>query len=269
MPKDAGQDRSPADIRAVFSQNLKELMGASPNVSALCRELSLNRTQFNRYLAGESFPRPDILQKICIHFGLDARILLQPLSELKNDPSNAQAFYGLHEFLNMRPGNVPEHLFPSGFYVFSRHSFIYPDTFIQGIAHVYRKDGMTYITGREPISEMRKQSLPIDKYAREFRGMVLAMDTGLGMLVSRRRFMTGSFNFVAPVPSFENNYWQGYAVRTSREFTTTSRASRMVYQYLGQFSDQVLATSRKSGLSSVDELPSYHKALLLLDRPFK
>ena len=134
---------------------------------------------------------------------------------------------------------------------------------------MYRKDGMTYITGREPIFEMRKQSLPIDKYAREFRGMVWAMDTGFDMLVSRRRFMTGSFNFVAPVPSFENNYSQGYAVRTSREFTTTSRASRMVYQYLGQFSDQVLATARKSGVRNVHELPSYHKALLLLDRPFK
>ena len=101
----------------------------------------------------------------------------------------------------MRQGNVPEHLFPSGFYVFSRHNFIYPDTFIQGIVHVYRKDGMTYITGREPIFEMRKHSLPIDKYTREFRGMVLAMDTGLDMLVSRRRFMTGSFHFVATVPS--------------------------------------------------------------------
>jgi hypothetical protein len=51
----------------------------------------------------------------------------------KKNPSNAQAFYGLHKFLNMRPGNVPEHLFPSGVYVFSRHSFIYPDTFIQGM----------------------------------------------------------------------------------------------------------------------------------------
>jgi hypothetical protein len=57
MPKDAVQDRSPADIRAVFSPNLKEMMGASPNVSALCLELSLNRTQFNCYLASESFPR--------------------------------------------------------------------------------------------------------------------------------------------------------------------------------------------------------------------
>ena len=46
---------------------------------------------------------------------------------------------------------------------------------------MYRKDGMTYITGLEPMSEMRKQSLLIDKYAREFRGMILAMDMGLGM----------------------------------------------------------------------------------------
>ena len=62
---------------------------------------------------------------------------------------------------------------------------------------------MTYISGREPVSEMRKQSLPIDKFVREFRGMVVAMDTGLGMIVSRRRFMTGSFNFISPVPSFK------------------------------------------------------------------
>ena len=63
MPNDAGQDRSPADIRAVFSQNLKELMGASPNAPALCRELSLNRTQFNRYLAGESVRGPIFCKK--------------------------------------------------------------------------------------------------------------------------------------------------------------------------------------------------------------
>ena len=127
---------------------------------------------------------------------------MQSLIALKIDPSNAQAFDGLNTFLNIRSENVPEHLFPSGFYVFSRHSFIYPDIFIQRIVHVYRKDGMAYITGREPISEMRKQALPIDKYACEFRDMVLAMDTGLGMLASRRRFITGSFNFIAPVPSY-------------------------------------------------------------------
>jgi hypothetical protein len=131
---------------------------------------------------------------------------------IKNDPSNAQTLYGLYVFLNMGPGKVPEHLFPSGFYAFSRHSFICTDTYIQGIVHVYRKDGMKYITRRVPISDMRQQSLQIGKYAREFCCMVLAMDTGLGMLVSRRRFMTGSFNFVAPVPLSENNYRQRSAL---------------------------------------------------------
>ena len=43
MPKDAGQDRFRADIRTVFSQNLKELFRVLANVSALCRELSFNR----------------------------------------------------------------------------------------------------------------------------------------------------------------------------------------------------------------------------------
>ena len=124
------RSESPAELRAMFGRNLRLLCQPYASVSALCRELGINRTQFNRYLSGESFPRPDILQKICLHFGLDALILLQPLSELKNDPSNAQTFYGLREFLNMRPGNVPEHLFPYGFYVFSRHSFTYSDAFI-------------------------------------------------------------------------------------------------------------------------------------------
>ena len=181
--------------------------GASPNVSALCRELSLNRTQFNRYLAGESF-RGQIFCKKYATFGLDARILLQPLSELKNDPSNAQAFYGLHEFLNMRPGNVLNICFLWILCVFT------PQLYLSRHIHPRHRScvsqgWMTYITGREPISEMRKQSLPIDKYAREFRGMVLAMDTGLGMLVSRRRFMTGSFNFVAPVPSLKTTIGRG------------------------------------------------------------
>jgi transcriptional regulator with XRE-family HTH domain len=81
MPNEAGQDRSSADICAVFSQVSKELLGAAQNVSALCRELSLNRTQINGYLAGKSFPWSDTLQQICIHCGRDARSLFQPLSE--------------------------------------------------------------------------------------------------------------------------------------------------------------------------------------------
>ena len=30
-------------------------------LTELCREIGVNRTQFNRYLSGNAFPRPDVL----------------------------------------------------------------------------------------------------------------------------------------------------------------------------------------------------------------
>jgi Cro/C1-type HTH DNA-binding domain len=71
--------RSPAQLRQVFANNLKLLTEHSKSISGLCRDLQINRTQFNRYLAGETHPRPDVLDRICRHFDLDARILLEPL----------------------------------------------------------------------------------------------------------------------------------------------------------------------------------------------
>ena len=73
------QARSPAELRQVFGDNLRLLTENSRSIAALCRDLGINRTQFNRYLAGETHPRPDVLDRICRHFNLDARILLEPL----------------------------------------------------------------------------------------------------------------------------------------------------------------------------------------------
>jgi transcriptional regulator with XRE-family HTH domain len=62
------RSESPAEPHAMFGRNLRLLGQPYASVSALCRELGINRTQFNRYLSGESFPRPDILQRICAYF---------------------------------------------------------------------------------------------------------------------------------------------------------------------------------------------------------
>ena len=65
MAKDGGKMRqrspSPAELRNMLGDNLRQLSQQAASISALCRELGINRTQYNRYLAGESFPRPDVL----------------------------------------------------------------------------------------------------------------------------------------------------------------------------------------------------------------
>ncbi len=69
----------------MFRRNLRALAATQPSVAQVCRDTGINRTQFNRYLAGEAFPRPDVLDRICRHFGRDARILLEPLEDLDNE----------------------------------------------------------------------------------------------------------------------------------------------------------------------------------------
>ena len=74
--------RSPAELRSMFGENLRILANDYPSISELSRQLGINRTQFNRYLSGESFPRPDVLWKICDFFEVDARVLLEPVQNI-------------------------------------------------------------------------------------------------------------------------------------------------------------------------------------------
>jgi transcriptional regulator with XRE-family HTH domain len=66
-------------VNAVFGQNLRQLALERGSLSRAADQLGISRVQFQRYLKGESFPKPSQLQAICAHFGVDARILLEPL----------------------------------------------------------------------------------------------------------------------------------------------------------------------------------------------
>ena len=73
--------------RETFGQNLRTLAEREKSVAELCRKLGINRTQFNRYLNGSSYPRPEVLNRITQHFDLDARLLTTPINELEAEKS--------------------------------------------------------------------------------------------------------------------------------------------------------------------------------------
>ena len=208
------RSESPAELRAMFGRNLRLLCQPYASVSALCRELGINRTQFNRYLSGESFPRPDILQRICAYFKVDARILLQPLHEVQNSNTDVIFSNEMEDFLTAASSLVNTNSFPSGFYRFSRRSFVDDQRFIQGLIFVYRKNKKCFLRGMEAKEAISGQGLASLPKIREFRGFVIAQEGGIAALVFRRGSMSCSFNFLTPVPSFENNYWLGYSTRT-------------------------------------------------------
>src|SRR6056297_2884283 len=108
---------APARQRAILGKNLRDLIEEKGiSVAGLCRQLGINRTQFNRYLSGESFPRPDILARICNYFEVDARILLEPVGRIRGPEIGFLSHPELSGFLSPAMTTVPQDLLPSGFF---------------------------------------------------------------------------------------------------------------------------------------------------------
>ncbi len=252
----------------MFGENLRTLSRRYRSISELSRQLGINRTQFNRYLAGESFPRPDVLDRICSFFGVDARILLDPVESL-SDRSYILTGSVLSEFVGAETTDVPEDVFPSGFYRFSRRSFVSDKQFVVGLVYVFRHSGNTFIRGYEAKEAMRQQGLAVDARSREFRGFVILQEDGVASMISRRNAMTCSFNYLSRVASFENNYWVGYVTRTVRESITGTRVARMVYEHLGGDHPDILAAARSSGLIDEEALLPFHRRLLQIGDAFR
>lgn len=258
---------SPSELRLIFGQNLRILSQPYASVSELSRQLGINRTQYNRYLSGESFPRPDILARICAFFGVDARILLEPVSDLDTlaDPLIGEE---LAPFIGRGAVDVPDALLPSGFYRFSRRSFLDGSRFVVGIVWIFRKSRATYIKGFEARAAMEAQGLPTSRKHRVFQGLIMRQDEGLAAIISRRNSMTFSFNYLHPASSFENNYWVGYVARTIREAPDGERITRLVYEYLGPTAKSAVGAARTTGFIEEQNLLPLHRRYLQVNKPF-
>ncbi len=259
----------PAALRGIFGQNLKTLTAPYGSVSALCRELGINRTQFNRYLSGESFPRPDVLHQICRFFNVDARILLEPVEAIYTTSPELLSHPCLSGFFGSGPTAVPEDAFPSGFYSFVRRSFIDDALFTIGLVYVHREEPYTFLRGFEPRDALRSQGLSTAAGSREYRGLVMRQEEGVMALVTHRSSLACSFNFLTRETSFQSNIWEGYATRTVREKVTGRRAARMVYEYLGPGLQRALPVARRAGLAALEDIPLFHARLLRLNETFR
>ncbi|MDM8168330.1 helix-turn-helix transcriptional regulator [Roseovarius sp.] len=263
------RDTDPAALREVFGDNLRRLCASYPSVSELCRELGINRTQFNRYMSGESFPRPDVLHRICAFFGTDARILLEPVDSLAPKPNDLLNHPFLSEFFGKPTVDVSTDVFPSGFYRFARKSFVDASRFVLGLVMIKRGDGYTFLRGFEPRQGVREQGLSTDPHTREYRGIVMRQEEGIMAVVTHRASLSCSFNFLTPETSFQSNLWEGYASRTVREKVSGNRATRMVYEHLGNSSARILQAARETGVVPIDKVPRFYRHLLRPDEDFR
>jgi transcriptional regulator with XRE-family HTH domain len=60
-----------------FAENLRRMSVDKGSIAQVCRELGMNRQQFNKYLAGTTLPGAASLEKLANYFGVDERTLFK------------------------------------------------------------------------------------------------------------------------------------------------------------------------------------------------
>ncbi len=253
-------DRSrpnPADLRMILGDNLRRLCRDSASISELCRTIGVNRTQFNRYLSGNAFPRPDVLFRICHHFGVDANILLRrldaPVAQPASDPVTAM-------FASKRP--FDHYLLPDGMYRYWRRSFRQPDLAYLGMALI-RTRGAAKIwkgydihdspiragTGRHARSSSYEGTL-----IQQFDGFTLISRTAYSDLMNVSYFEYGLGQLL--------DYYSGISFITRRRLPETDRLSAIVMQCLPNDRAAWLGCARQCGTQPMRTVPAPIRAAL-------
>ncbi|MDP1670346.1 helix-turn-helix domain-containing protein [Phaeovulum sp.] len=256
------------ELRAVFGQNLRLLSTREGSVSAACRALGINRTQFNRYLTGTAFPRPDLLYRICRHYGVDARILLEPLNDTAPPKMSAELARVLHEVIDAPLDfRLDQTLLPSGIYRLWRRSFLLPDRVIMSLARVWRDGLVTRMKSYEPHLISPSQTEITRPAMHPCHGIFLRAEDGITLvtLFPATRMLRFSY-FRQGLAGFGALY-PGYSVLGRDHADGMVRSGGTVLEFLPPPVTGLMALARSAGYRDAATVPAMFRNHLLNDHP--
>lgn len=245
----------PSKTREVFGANLRELTANAQSVSQVCRELKINRTQFNRYLTGESFPRPDVLKQICDYFEVDARILLQPLEEIhvseKHRVRQLTVAAAMARFQSM---HVDEDVLPSGNYLLYRHCYFDTERIATTLINVKRtEEGFAELTGFLPRKGAARLGLGEEGRVRRMSGNVFQLPTGFAFLMTLNKVPTWQFGMMSRYYLGNPGLYNGMSVSTHNPI----RSFPVLIERLGDDLQSMLAIRNRLTSLHPNECPHF------------
>lgn len=257
-----GGPSSPAELRAIFGRNLRALASRESSVSHLCTRLEINRTQFNRYLAGETFPRPDVLHRICRYFGVDARILLEPIEAQEEGPGALLGGALGRLVLSAHDFRLDKSRLPDGLYRFWRNSYNFPERVIADMCRIHTVDGVTLFKGYEPPNPMQSRATVPSPRDSIYHGVFLQHDDGVSLYCATRGARMVSISFFEYSLGGLPDYLGGISFLTRRRIQGMRRLTFAVLERLPQRLGPCIAAARECGLRKGDEVPVKIRDLL-------
>lgn len=248
----------PDSVNTIFGLNLRILCKEAGTFSDAARHLDISRIQLARFMRGESFPKPNQLDRICRYFNVDARIFTEPLARLREGakPVVAPAARPL----------VPETLRPyaerdiplvDGVHMVYRPSFTFPDLFIIAPLLVRRHERGVWLKGVDvpTFGARRRDSGPIRD--RSYAGFSLSTPDGFVIYFHG----TGRVPFLSVAQFGSTGYFSatGYFRGTYDIHRPAQPGERrrvpIILSPMRQKAGPILAAARSSGIRPAAALP--------------
>ncbi len=137
-----------------------------PSITTICRDIGINRQQFNRYLAAQTRPSPYNTGKIARYFNLKPQDFLLPEKHFQ-DALGAPAETIGPDFLLREgfPGNLPELRQYAGYYEIYHKSLSWPRKIVRTCARLKENIGQITVKTIERIYDRDLEIRQLSKYA--------------------------------------------------------------------------------------------------------
>jgi transcriptional regulator with XRE-family HTH domain len=225
-----------------IAANLRRLCSLYASVSDVSRKVGINRQQFNKYLAGTSFPSLRNLRRITDFFGVDEFEILLPPDEFAQKVLPQQARMvrppaAMPDFLPSPPETSQAFLAPyCGYYYVYFHTPVWSNHIVRALTRIHQADGRTATRTIERLREVRVRGRagPVQK----FRGNVSQVVDRLCILEYETLVKElVSMTFLYPSHRHALRLLTGVMVGVASGGSRQPFASRVVYEFIGQTID--------------------------------
>ncbi len=142
-------------------ENLRLLCSYHNSIADVCRRLNINRSQFNRYLNGQTLPSLRLMRKMCDFFGVEEAEILMPHGQFRElvrlkpvgnaiELEKNLAIRSAEKILQSSRADLDPYV---GYYFTYYNSMSFPGKILKGISQIYRTSFSTNIKTLEIIGE--------------------------------------------------------------------------------------------------------------------
>jgi transcriptional regulator with XRE-family HTH domain len=219
-----------------FCENLRFACGFFRSVAEVCRQLEINRAQFNRYLNGTTTPSSYILQKICDFFGVEPTEIYLPreqfrkLIEVRQEQKPKYAPYIEHveRLQELSKGKFDRYL---GYYYEYYNSMSVYGGVIRGLVHIFKDGDAVYFERIERVPQRAKLG---ETYCFKYLGSAYYLNDRI-FLVDYESTSLSEITQTVLFPDYKKKVQRlsGLILGVSAGNQRPIAAARIVFEYIG------------------------------------